>query len=82
MARQKKETDSTQEFVQTINEKDIVVQKLYQKGCDAYNENGVVMVRIPAGNQYSTIKQMIEELEYASSWGVVLTKENKNDKTL
>ena len=82
MARQKKETDSTQEFVQTINEKDIVVQKLCQKGCDAYNENGVVMVRISAGNQYSTIKQMIEELEYASSWGVVLTKENKNDKTL
>ncbi len=79
MARQKKETDSTQEFVQTPHEKDIVTQKLRQRGCDAYNENGVIMVRIPAGNQYSKIKQMIEELEYTSSWGVVLIKEGKND---
>ena len=80
MARQKKEVDSVQEFVQVINEKDIVVQKLLQKGCDAYNENGIVMVRIPAGNQYSKTKQIIEDIGYTSSWGVIIKKEeNKYD---
>lgn len=82
MARQKKEVDSAQEFVQAPHEKDIVTQKLRQQGCDAYNENGIIMVRIPAGNQYSKVKQMIEDIGYTSSWGVVLIKENKDDKTL
>lgn len=74
MGRKKIETDSPQEFVSTPNEKDMVTQKLLNKGYDAYNENGIIMVRIPAGNQYSTVKQIVEETGYTSSWGVMIKK--------
>ena len=62
-------------------EKDAAVQALCQKGYQAYNDKGVVMIRLPS---YSTsiekaIRNYLQEIGYHCSFGIIGTKNGKTE---
>ena len=60
--------------------KDDAVVSLIKRGFDAVNSSGVVIVRYSGGSYaecLSKVRQVISEIGYNSSWGVVYKGENR-----
>ena len=63
-------------------EKDAVVQELCQKGYQAYNDKGVVMIRVSSyyNGVEKSIRGVLKEMDYHCSFGIVGPKNSKKEK--